>query len=1285
MNQSYYPDAPSSPEFAALEQSVLAVWQAQQTFEQSVKNRPSTENGAKNEYVFYDGPPFANGLPHYGHLLTGYVKDVFARYHTMKGKRVERRFGWDCHGLPAEMGAEKELGISGRQAIQNFGISNFNEHCRTSVMKYAGEWEAYVNRQARWVDFGNDYKTMNRDYMESVLWAFKQLFDKGLVYESYRVMPYSWAAETPLSNFETKLDNSYRNRTDKAVTVKFKLKDIPEKIKKSQPQINNCYLLAWTTTPWTLPSNLALAVSKKLNYDFAVDGDSAYVIGIESYGDYKSFFDNFPIPPQCVEPVYEITGDDFIGLTYEPLFPYFKDHPNAFRILDGSDFIEEGSGTGVVHMAPGFGEDDQRVCKANGIDVVVPVDEQGKYTDEIFDIPFHSPHAGESKSAIARLGGGKTEFATSKAQEMRKNPTDAEKKMWEMLSREQLGVKFRRQQPMENYIVDFYSAEKRLVIEVDGGQHAESPADANRTAWLESQGLRVLRFWNHEVLENAEGVYASIKDALLPPTKSQGDLAPPQGGSVLSLRGLNVIADTRKGADEPYSDDQLAKYGLANLRIIAWLKANDKLVKQDDYNHNYPHCWRTDTPIIYRAMSSWYVAVTKFRDRAVELNRNINWIPSHIRDGQMEHMLSTAPDWSISRNRFWGTPIPIWRTESGKTKAFGSIAELEAFFGTKVDDLHRPYIDELTKSEDGETWRRVTDVFDCWFESGSMPFAQVHYPFENKDWFETHFPADFITEYVGQTRGWFNTLIMLSTALFDKEPFKNCICHGVVIDEETGLKYSKRLKNYKDPMEVFDKFGADALRWLMMSSPVMRGADLGIDPEGKFIHDAIRLYIKPIWNAYYFFTLYANADGVKAKFLLCHPERSEGPPAAGDASRSAQHDDANLSLMDRYILAKCAGAVTQIEQALDAYDSPAACQAVTEFVEVLNNWYIRRNKDRFWGDAQSPDKQAAYDTLYTVLHILSRAVAPLLPMVSEAVFGGLQGRHPEQSEGPRAAGDASRSAQHDENISVHLADWPDMSGVAADAELVATMDFIQSVCNTALSIRNANNIRVRQPLADMKIIASPQRLKAMLDSDYSGEYRAIIRDEVNIKGLVTFDADEAALKASADYKLKLNPPVLGKRLPEKMKQLIPASKKGEWELKDGQLFICGEALLQEEYELNLEPKAGIKGAAALSSNDALVVLDLTITPELEAEGLARDLVRMIQQARKDAGLHVSDRINLRLDMPDAQGAAVEAHKEYIAQQVLAVSLVRDNAKAAKHHSEQQLDGQSIVIGFEVAA
>lgn len=1111
MTTKHYPDIEANPNFPALEEEILKFWASSNSFEQSVDQRPATKaDGSTNAYVFYDGPPFANGLPHYGHLLTGYVKDAIARYHTMKGAKVERRFGWDCHGLPAEMGAEKELGISGRASIMDYGIGKFNEHCRTSVMKYTQDWEYYVTRQGRWVDFKNDYKTMDKDFMESVLWAFKQLYDKGLVYESMRVMPYSWAAETPVSNFETRIDNATRPREDKAAYVKFKLKEKPQ----GAPDAENYYLVAWTTTPWTLPSNLALAVNVDMEYQALSDGIDCYILKDKEAKPLLKVLFNEHLKANRMEPkvsdgslipmnveeritanLHIVLGSSLVGLTYQPLFPYFGDAQPAFCVLNGSEFVTEGDGTGIVHMAPGFGEVDYELCKKNGIDAVVPVDEKGRFTGAI-ETPY-------------------------------------------------------------------------------------GPA------------------------------------------------------SQLKLKGLNVVADTNiedrdlEGMDPRKVDrfkEHVKKYGLANMRIVRWLEDQGMLVKQEEFIHNYPHCWRTDTPLIYRAMGSWYVNVQAIKDTMIANNQTIHWIPDHVQSGQMGKGIESAPDWSISRNRFWGTPIPIWRSASGKIHVCGSIEEIQKLSGKQVEDLHRPYIDEIVLKIDGEDYHRIEDVFDCWFESGSMPFAQLHYPFENQKRFEESFPADFITEYIAQTRGWFYTLQVLSAALFGCAPFKNVICHGVVIDEETGLKYSKRLKNYRDPKEVMDAYGADALRWMMLASPVMRGSDLGVDPEGKFIRDVVRLNIKPLWSAFNFFTLYANADGVKAKQITT-----------------------SENLLDRYILAKAKAAVSQVQTSLDAYDTPGATEAITGFFDVLNNWYIRRSRARFWAEEVTADKQAAYDTLLTVLNLLCTAAAPLLPFTTEAIYRGLNGA----------------------TQSVHLQNFPDVSGIDSAEALVADMDRVRDACTAMSSIRNAENIRNRQPLASATLYgAGADRLRG---------YAELMMDELNVKEIRFADS----LEGVAEFSLTISFPVAGKRLGGKMKAVGAAAKAGDWHRDGDAIIVGGEKMEEGEYTLQLKPLIA-KGAQRLSSNDAMVVLDLTITPELEAEGRARDLVRMIQQARKDAGLNVADRISLALDVPADFKAALAAHSDYIAAQTLANSVSEGSAKA-EQQLRQELDGEQFIIGISKAA
>ncbi|WP_341789113.1 isoleucine--tRNA ligase [Rickettsia endosymbiont of Lasioglossum villosulum] len=1046
-NTKYYPEVSSNADFATIEKEILKFWQDNNIFQKSIDIR---EGDA--EFIFYDGPPFANGLPHYGHLLTGFIKDVYARYQTVRGKKVERRFGWDCHGLPAEMQSEKELGISGRLAITNFGIEKFNSHCRDSVMKYAGEWEQYVTRQARWVDFKNSYKTMDKNFMESVLWAFKELYNKGLLYESMRVMPYSWACETPLSNFETRLDNSYRERADKAVTVSFVLND-----KIPHGDYKEYRVLAWTTTPWTLPSNLALAVGSDINYALVPKGDVCYIIAASSVSKYAK-----ELELKGDEQFTIIKGSELQGLSYKPLFDYFKNHPNSFRIFAG-DFVVEGDGTGVVHMAPGFGEDDQILCESKGIKLVCPVDNSGKFTKEIPD-----------------------------------------------------------------------------------------------------------------------------------------------------LEGLQVFD--------------------ANDKIIIKLKEQGNWLKTEQYIHNYPHCWRTDTPLIYKAVPSWYVKVTEFKDRMVELNQQINWIPTHVKDNLFGKWLENARDWSISRNRFWGTPLPVWKSDDPKyprIDVYGSIEELETDFGVKITDLHRPFIDELTRTNPDDptgksTMRRIEDVFDCWFESGSMPYGQAHYPFENKQWFEDHFPADFIVEYSAQTRGWFYTLMVLSTALFDRPPFLNCICHGVILDA-TGQKLSKRLNNYADPLELFDKYGSDALRVTMLSSNVVKGQELLIDKDGKMVFDTLRLFIKPIWNAYHFFTMYANADHIKG-----------------------EQEFNSDNVLDIYILSKLKIAVEKIKESLDNFDTQIAYHAVSEFFEVLNNWYIRRSRARFWKSEKDLDKQNAYNTLYTCLETMSIAMSSLVPLISEAIYLGLTNRVIPRLDrgisGEKAmAQDPVVKPRDDKSIvarndikSVHLCNYPDLSKFEINSELVDTMDTVLDICSHSLFIRSSENARVRQPLSSITIISK--------NNDKLKDFEDLIKDEINVKSVIYRDD----LENYAVKKLSINFPLLGKRLPAKMKDIIAASKKNEWEVTSDGLRICNETLNSDEYKLILEPHSHIKGASSFAHNSSLLILDLELTSELIDEGIARDIVRSIQQARKNADFAITDRILIDINLP----RITDIYGEFIKEQTL---------------------------------
>ncbi|MFJ7619671.1 isoleucine--tRNA ligase [Rhodococcus erythropolis] len=999
--------ADTGVKFPDLEQKVLKQWDDDDTFRASVANRDGNE-----EFVFYDGPPFANGLPHYGHLLTGYVKDLVPRFQTMRGRKVERRFGWDCHGLPAELEAEKQLGIKDKAEIEVMGLAKFNEYCKASVLKYTDEWRDYVTRQARWVDFDNDYKTLDVDFMESVMWAFKELHDKGLIYQGFRVLPYSWYEQTPLSNQETRLDDAYKMRQDPAVTV-----DMPL-VAPGSP-LDGANAIIWTTTPWTLPSNLATAVHPEVDYVQVLGEDGKrYVLAEARVAHYARELGEDP------EVVSRHKGTELVGLSYKPPFDFFLGHPNAHVVLS-ADYVTTDSGTGIVHLAPAFGEEDMDVATANGIEVVQPLDPGGKFT------------------------------------------------------------------------------------------------------------------------------------SMVPP-----------------YEGLMVFD--------------------ANPVIIKDLKAAGKLLRHETIEHSYPHSWRSGQPLIYMAVPSWFVAVTKFRDRMVELNKDITWVPEHIRDGQFGKWLEGARDWNISRNRYWGSPIPVWVSDDPqypRTDVYGSLDQLEADFGVRPTDLHRPMIDDLVRpNPDDPTgksmMRRVPEVLDCWFESGSMPYAQVHYPFENREWFEGHFPGDFIVEYNGQTRGWFYTLHVLATALFDRPAFKTVAAHGIVLGDD-GLKMSKSKGNYPDVKEVFNRDGSDAMRWFLMSSPILRGGNLIVTEQG--IREGVRQALLPLWNAWSFLQLYAPESGVW------------------------RTDSENI--LDQYILAKLATTRDVITEALEVNDIAGACDELRLFCDALTNWYVRRSRSRFWDEDRD-----AIDTLHTVLEVVTRLAAPLLPLVSEVIWRGLTGER-----------------------SVHLADWPEASELPANPELVSAMDDVRTVCSTVLSLRKAQNLRVRLPLPEVTVAApDAERLRPFL---------GLIADEVNVKKVdLTDDVD-----VHGRFEIAVNARAAGPRLGKSVQTVIKAVKAGDWtENADGVVVAAGIELLPEEYTQKLvaaEPDS----TAALPDGAGLVVLDSAVTEELEAEGWAKDRIRQLQDARRAAGLDVSDRINVVLEVPQDCKEWAERHRELIAGEVLATS------------------------------
>ena len=1039
---------PSSPRFPEIEERVLAYWQQDGTFQASIDQRDAGDDGA-NEFVFYDGPPFANGLPHYGHLLTGYVKDLIPRYQTMRGRKVERRFGWDTHGLPAELEAMRLNGIKTTDEIVEMGIDKFNEACRASVMKYTGDWREYVTRQARWVDFDNDYRTMNPDYMESVIWAFQQLFDKGLIYEGFRVLPYCWNDETPLSNHELRMDDDvYQMRQDPAVTVGY---DVTTPAPVNGYSFLGAKLLVWTTTPWTLPSNLAVMVGEDIDYVVVTVEGVRYILAEARLASYARELGDDP------QVSWRGKGADLVGLVYTPPFSYYAGHENAFRVVP-AEFVTTTDGTGMVHTAGAFGEDDKIVTDREGIEAVMPVGKDGKFTFPVVDY------------------------------------------------------------------------EGLLVF------------DAN---------LQVI-------------------DHLKAATAGAGETGSVSPGTVL--------------------------------------------LRRETYDHSYPHCWRCREPLIYKGVSSWFVEVTAIKARMLELNQEINWVPDHIQDGQFGRWLENARDWSITRNRFWGSPVPVWKSDDPtypRIDVYGSFAQIEADFGrlprnkAGEPDLHRPYVDDLVRpNPDDPTgksmMRRVADVLDVWFDSGSMSFAQVHVPFENEEWFKHHFPADFIVEYIGQTRGWFYTLHILATAIFDKPAFENCISHGIVLGSD-GNKMSKSLRNYPDVREVFDRDGADAMRWFLMSSPILRGGNLIVTEQG--IRDSVRQVLIPLWNSWYFFQLYANAAG-------------EG--RGHDASVSTASTDP----LDRYLLAKCRDYVDEMTTTLDSYAVAEACDATRSFLDVLTNWYIRRSRDRFWGD-----NPAAFDTLYTVLEVVCRATAPLMPLTTEEVWRGLTGGR-----------------------SVHLTDWPLVDELPADDALVAAMDQVREVCSAASALRKARNLRNRLPLAALTVVVT--------DPAALAGFEAIVRDEVNVKDvrLLAADSDEAA-SYGVEQKLTVNARAAGPRLGREVQLAIKGSKSGDWSVaEDGTVTAGGLALEEGEYTLETVAGSADSGTATgVLRSGGFVVLDTEVTPELAAEGIARDLVRAVQQARRDAGLDVSDRISLVIGGSVEVLAAARTHEALITSETLTTS------------------------------
>ncbi len=1013
--------------FPLMEEEILKFWKDKDIFKRSIEQREGAE-----EYIMFDGPPFATGLPHFGHFVPGTIKDIFPRYQTMKGKKVERRFGWDCHGLPVEFEMEKELGISGKTEIEKYGIPEFNEKCRSIVLRFTKEWETVINRLGRWVDFDNDYKTMDPDYMESIWWVFKQLWDKELVYEGHRIMPYCPRCSTVLSTHELNM-GGYEDVHDTAITVKFKLNDE-----------DNTYFMAWTTTPWTLPSNLALAVGSDIDYVKVKDNDANcyYIMAKERTSAYYKLEEG-----ESLDIVWEKKGSELVGTSYEPLMPYFKDavEQGAFKVFS-ADYVTTDSGTGIVHIAPGFGEDDHIVLKGTGIKTVCPIDGECKFTGEISDY------------------------------------------------------------------------EGRYVKECD-------------------------------------------KD------------------------------------------------------ITNRLKEEGKLIKKEQYLHSYPHCWRCKSPLIYRAISSWFIDVDQIKSKMLNANEQINWTPSHLKKGRFGKWLEGAREWSVSRNRYWGNPIPIWQCKDCKDDiCIGSRDELEELSGVRVEDLHKHFVDDVTiPCKCGGTKHRVEEVLDCWFESGAMPYAQSHYPFENKETFEKNYPADFISEGLDQTRGWFYTLTVLAAALFDKPAFKNVVVNGLVLAED-GKKMSKSLNNYSDPMEVINKFGADALRLFLMHSSVVKGEGLKYSDDG--VKDVLKSIILPLWNAYSFFITYANIDDVTIKQGPVNPENP----------------------LDKWIVSETETLITNVTEKLDAYDVQKAIDEFVKFIDSLNNWYIRRSRKRFWKSESDTDKAQAYQSIWYALMNLVKVACPFIPYISEEIYQNLK--------------------TDDMPESIHLCDFPVAKAENRDERLELKMSLTRKAVSMGRALRSLHTLKTRQPLKSMFMVTTDIDEKSVLL-----EMSDIIKEELNVKEVLLRDNEEELV----EYSCKANFKILGKLLGKNMKNAAAEIMKLEGSAIQG--LLAGKTLTvsytgvdktEQEVEITKEHivvgRAEKEGLKVLNEGMLTVALDAVLTEELIQEGMVRDIVRGVNNLRKDSNLEVVDRINLGVVGSAKAQKAAESYKDYLLSETLAVTL-----------------------------
>jgi isoleucyl-tRNA synthetase len=1034
------------------EVEILNWWNEKKIFEKSLTSR---EDGIP--FTFFEGPPTANGKPGIHHVMARTVKDLFCRYKTLKGFKVERKGGWDTHGLPVEIEIEKELGLEGRAQVEEYGLAEYNAKCRESVLKYKHLWDDLTSRMGYWVDLNNPYVTFENDYIESVWWAFKQLYEKGLVYQGFKIQWYSPGSGTVLSSHEVSL--GYKETQDPSVYVKFPL-DADEKV----------FFLAWTTTPWTIISNMVLAVNPKLEYVKirVTEGDST-----EHYILAKGCLDD------AINHDYEIVetykGSDLIGWIYKPVFDYaLKEHPkkSAWRVLE-ADFVTTEEGTGVVHMAPAFGADDFTICQENDIPMFNPIDREGRFTDQV------------------------PEF----------------KGQW-------------------------------------------------------------------------------FKDA----------------------------------------DKEIARA----------IKEKNLMYRHETYVHNYPFDWRKGTPLMSYPVESWFIRTTEVKDKMVELNKTINWKPESTGTGRFGTWLENNVDWAVSRQRYWGTPIPLWVSDKDPEyiECVGSVEELRKKAGLTEDveiDLHRPHLDEFTwKCPKGGTMRRIPDLLDVWFDSGAMPWAQWHYPFENKDKFKKNFPADFIAEGVDQTRGWFYTLHALGTMLFDKVAYKNVVSNGLVLDAN-GEKMSKSKGNTVDPFEVIQTYGADTVRWYMMSNS-SPWENLKFSEEG--LKETQRKFFNTIVNTYSFFAMYANIDGFTySGSPLPKPERTE---------------------MDRWIISRLNTVVKQVDEHFEEYEPTKAAREIEQFVEELSNWYVRRNRRRFWREGKSLDKTAAYQTLYECLVNLAKLVSPIAPYLGEWLYQRL-----------------NEVTKQDET-SVHLSFYPTVEETAIDKQLERRMEMARTISSIVLRVRNQIDVNVRQPLSRI-ILPLNKEERPMVEA-----VKDIILDEVNVKDIEFVDDDSGIVSKTA----KPNFPVLGKRLGKKMKAV--ASKIGELSTDDISLFESkgvieltldsGETVRISNNEIEIQ-RTGLKGWSVESEDGITVAVDTEITPELQKEGLSREFINRIQNMRKEADFEVTDRIVIGYSGSAVLSKAIEATSETIKSETLAEEIAPTPLEVSDFVKSWDIEGSPCEISI----